>query len=48
VQVKFDGEGFSQRYVSVSADTPEEAKQLALDEYKKHIVVVGEPQEDKR
>lgn len=38
-EVRFRGEGYSARRVRVEADSPEAAKQKAIEEYSKHIVV---------
>lgn len=45
IYVQYSGEGFSKRAITVTAPSLEEAKKLALDEYKKHIIIVHDPVE---
>lgn len=40
VYVQFDGEGYSGRWITTSATSPEEAKTQAVAEYCKHVEAV--------
>lgn len=48
VNVQVAGEGYSMRRVRVKANSPEEAKKLAVLDYMRHIVSVGEPKKVER